>query len=98
MKQDKVNIQVRQAIAANIRACRKATGMNQGEFAQMISLNRGYLSGIENGKENVSVDVLVKIAEGLDVPLTTLFTGLDKNPPRLVDYAHIKLPHVKDDK
>lgn len=48
----------------------------------MIGMNRTYLSDLENEKGNVTVDILVKIADGLDVPITALFAGLEDAPPR----------------
>ena len=39
------------------------------------------LNQLINGKHNFTLDMLVKIADGLDVPLADLFVGLDELPP-----------------
>lgn len=56
-------------------------GLSQSGFAAMISVDRPNLNQLINGKHNFTLDTLVKIADGLDVPLSTIFAGLDKLPP-----------------
>ena len=48
----------------------------------MINLDRTYLSQIENGKGNVTINILIKIADGLDCPITALFDGCETDAPR----------------
>ena len=50
-------------------------------------MDRSHLNQLIGGKSNVTLDVLVKIADGLGVPLTDLFFGLGDVPPhQLVEY------------
>lgn len=65
---------VRQTVGRNARALREARGMSQKCFAEMIGVNRAYYNRVELGLRNISMDLLVKIASGLDVPLTWLFS------------------------
>lgn len=65
---------VRQTVGRNARALREARGMSQSCFAEMIGVNRAYYNRVELGLRNISMDLLVKIASGLDVPLTRLFS------------------------
>lgn len=44
-----------------------------GQFAYMIGINRLTLRKIERGDANPRLDILLKIAHGLNVPLSTLF-------------------------
>ena len=62
---------------ARIRALRKDRGYSQYKFSDMIGMDRTYLIGVEKGRRNVSIDNLIKIAEGLDVRLSTLFESVD---------------------
>ena len=62
----------------------------------MVDIDRSYLCKVENGEANVTVDYLVKIANGYDVPITFFFAGMDDNPPRkltkeAIEYASVKL-------
>lgn len=87
---------VRLVVADNIRALRDECGHSQAQFAEMISVNRSYLNQIELGKENISVDILVKIADGLDKPIIDFLVGLDAEPPHKLAtrilYSSAKLP------
>lgn len=82
MKHDEVSVIVRQIVADNIRSFRNECGHSQAKFAEMINVNRSYLNQIELAKENVSLDILVKIADGLDRPIADFFKGLESCPPR----------------
>ena len=76
---------VRTVIGINVGAIREQRGISQSKFAETISVDRSYYNQLERGKENVTVDILVKIADGLDVPLTYLLAGLQEEPPYELD-------------
>ena len=63
----------RQLLARNLRAKRLAQGLSQEAFAAVCGLHRTYISDIERGERNVSVDNLEKIALALHCPLGDLF-------------------------
>ena len=96
MKRDAASNLVRHVIGFNIRSLRERQKHSQTQFAKMVGVNRSYLNQIEQGKMNASVDVLVKIADGLDVPLPDLFNGLEScapnRLPRDVTYSAIQFP------
>ena len=56
----------------NIRACRSAAGLTLEQLAERADLSWPYLSEIERGKENISLDKLARIAQALSVKLTKL--------------------------
>jgi transcriptional regulator with XRE-family HTH domain len=59
-----------------VRELRQATGLSQEAFADRCGLDRTYISGIERGKRNVSLENLKVLAEALDVTLSGLLEGL----------------------
>lgn len=63
----------RERLGRNIRILRVKRGLSLRVFGQMIGVDYAYLSNIETGKANASVDVLQKIAEGLGVDIRDLF-------------------------
>lgn len=99
MAHDDASNLVKRRIGRNIRTMREATGQSQTQFAQMVGINRSYYSRIENGKMNQSLNILVKIADGLDVPFAELFDGLGDCPPHElkpdIAYAVVKVPKKK---
>lgn len=42
----------------------------------MIDMNRTYFSEVEKGKRNISLDNLIKIADGLNIGLEDLFRDM----------------------
>lgn len=50
-----------------IRAARKATGMSQEAFADLIEIDRSHMGKIERGERNLSLLNLKRIADGLGV-------------------------------
>lgn len=63
-------------IGKRIRELRQKTGLSQEKFALKIGMDRTYFASVENGKRNIAVVNLEKIANGLGVSLSELFRGL----------------------
>lgn len=61
---------------ARVKELRIATGLSQEKFALKIDMDRTYYSAVENGKHNVSLKNIEKIAKGLGIELFTLFVGI----------------------
>lgn len=55
-----------------IRTRREAEEISLRKFALMIEMNYTYLYKIERGEGNPSIEILMKIAEGLNVPVRDL--------------------------
>lgn len=52
---------------------RSKTGLSQEKFAAKVGLDRTYYASVENGKRNISLINIAKIAKGLNVSLVELF-------------------------
>ena len=63
----------RQLLAKNLRALRRRSGCSQEELADLAGLHRTYLSQVERGIVNVTVDNLQRLADVLDVDVAALF-------------------------
>jgi transcriptional regulator with XRE-family HTH domain len=59
-------------VGKNIRACRTHAGLTLEQLAEKADLSWPYLSEIERGRENISLDKLVRLAQALKVKLTKL--------------------------
>ena len=59
-----------------VQELRKAKGLSQEAFAAECGLDRTYISGIERGKRNVSLENLRVIANAMGITLSRLFEGL----------------------
>ena len=71
MKEEYKNLY--QQFGLNVVYYRKKKRLSQTQLAEMVDIHRTYVSSIELGKVSVSFDVLFKLAEILDVPVSKLF-------------------------
>ncbi len=75
-------------IGAYVRALREQRGLSLEALAAQADISYQYLSGVETGKQNFSVQVLEALARALDLPIRTLMVGAydlaaGAAPPRL---------------
>ncbi|MCZ4301351.1 helix-turn-helix domain-containing protein [Microbacterium oxydans] len=66
----------RAAFGARVRELRNEKGWSQEDFAHRANLDRTYVSGIERGTRNPTLDIIHRLAETLDVSPSALFVGL----------------------
>lgn len=61
-----------------IRARREALKISQEAFADELNVHRTYYGAVELGKQNLTLRSVARIAEGLGVPVSSLFVEADK--------------------
>lgn len=60
-------------IAHNIKIERAIKSITQAKLAEMIGVHEKYIGVIEGGKQNITLKTLNKIANSLNVDISTLF-------------------------
>lgn len=60
-------MKLRIVVGENIRALREGVGLAQDELAHRAEIHPTYLSGVETGKRNITLNVLERIAKALGV-------------------------------
>jgi transcriptional regulator with XRE-family HTH domain len=60
-------------IGLRIKELRKHEGLSQEKLAGEMNISSKYLSNIERGKENPTLDTFMKIADGLHIELSEIF-------------------------
>lgn len=63
----------RTAFGARLRELRTDLGWSQEEFAHRANLDRTYVSGVERGVRNPTLDVITRLADTLEVEVADLF-------------------------
>ncbi len=53
------------------------TGLTQDEFAKKLNLDRTYISRVESGKQNLTIETLNMMCGGLGVSLKEFFNSLE---------------------
>jgi len=61
-----------QKFGKRVRKARKAKGFSQEELAHEAESNRTYISDVERGTRNPSIEVVERIALALDVTIGSL--------------------------
>lgn len=57
---------------------RKEKGYSQEAFANEAGIDRRYMSDIENGKRNISIDILDRVCNKLGVKISEFFVEVEK--------------------
>lgn len=72
-----VDSNLQQKFGKRIRGKREAFGLSQEAYALLCDLDRTYVSGIERGVRNPTLQVLKILAHGLDTTIADLVDGID---------------------
>lgn len=70
-------MELQKQVGIEIVKRRKELGISQDELAQRSGICRRYVSDIENGTRQVSINVLKSLTDQLDWTLTTLFSKVE---------------------
>jgi len=68
-----VKLTLRKKFGQKVTALRKEAGISQEALADRCGLARSYMSRIERGNANPSLDAIEILAGGLKVPINRLF-------------------------
>jgi len=66
-------MEAKRGLGRRIKALRKQAGLTQEGLAERVGLNPKYISGIERGRENPTLDTLLRLARELGAPPVELF-------------------------
>ncbi len=70
---DHTSMSLRNDFGANVRHIRERKGWSQDLLSEVSDLHRTYISGIERGVRNPTIDIIERLAEALDVRPSELF-------------------------
>ena len=56
-----------QKFGENMKKIRLEKGMSQGDICRSLGLDRAYISNVENGKQNLTISTMEKVAKALEV-------------------------------
>ena len=67
---------LRKTLGARVRQLRRDAGVSQEDFADNCGFARSYMSRIERGTANLSLDAIQRLAEAFGITVEELFKGL----------------------
>lgn len=65
--------ELRRRLGLRIREVRRARGLTQEELAERVGISPRYLSRVEVGQQNPSIQTVAQLATALDIELSELF-------------------------
>lgn len=68
---------IQEIFGACVRQFRTGTGLSQEKFSLKIGMDRTYFASVESGRRNISLENIKKIADGLELSLSDLFSAVD---------------------
>lgn len=69
----KIHKQAKTRLGKNVRRCRHAAGLSQEEVGLRIGLGQGYISHIESGQHNPTLETIAELASALGTSIDNLF-------------------------
>lgn len=72
MKKSKTQLSMREIFGQNLRRARRLKDISQEELALRSELSRTYVSEVERGIRNVSIDNMDILSQALGIPLSEL--------------------------
>ena len=60
-------------VGKRVKELRNKLGVSQEEFADMVGLDRTYITSVECGKRNISIVNIEKLAKTLNISLSEFF-------------------------
>jgi len=64
--------QISKQLGQNIKQIRLRRKMTQGDICRKLDMDRSYMSAIENGKKNITIQQLERLAQALDISVDKL--------------------------
>lgn len=81
-------------IGGRIKSERKSSKLSQEELAEKLNISISFQSRMERGATKISLDMLGRISEALNIPLSQLTTGVADSSGHFLDE---ELSSVTDD-
>ena len=67
---------IKKKFGDRIRKLRLKSNLSQEKLGLLIDMDRTYLTSVENGKRNISLENIAKIANGFNITIEELFKGM----------------------
>ena len=88
---------LKKMIGARIQKLRKQKGLTQDELSEKVNISSKYLSSIERGKENPTLNTFISIAEELSVDIGDFFTEIQIEDPKITKEMILSLVDEADE-
>lgn len=73
-------MKIQEHLGLRIKFLRNERKWSQEDLALEANINKNYISDLENGRRNPSLDILERIARAFGISLEELFKGIESIP------------------
>ena len=80
---------IRQIFIQNLKYYRKQAGLTQEKLAEIIEMSTSYIGDMEARERFPSAETIDKIAEALNIPVSTLFN--ERGSPQATQNTFVKI-------
>ena len=87
----------KQMLGARIKNIRNKKGLTQEQLSEKMEINPKYLSSIERGNENPTLNTLIKLSESLEVDSGEIFSHIQIEDPEERKFMITSLLDQADD-
>lgn len=70
---------IKEKIGKRIKSIREIQGISQKDLAYSADLDRSYIASVENGRRNISIVNIEKIASAMKITISEFFAGKEFN-------------------
>lgn len=81
-------------VGQRIRAARKRRGLSQSELGELTGVSSAYISYLENGERNMSVEIFIEIVNALNISADELL--IDNVPNKIRSTSQEMLTLLSD--
>jgi transcriptional regulator with XRE-family HTH domain len=68
---------IRKRFGKRVKELRQAKGLSHEELAHLAGLDRTYISDIEKGESDISIEIIQKLSIAFKINISNLFSGLE---------------------
>ena len=68
---------IRKRFGKKIKELRQARGLSQKELADLVEQDISYISGIEKGESDISIEMIQKFSIAFKINISDIFEGLE---------------------
>lgn len=84
-------------ISESIRERRESKGISQEQLAHLAEVSRNYISEIERGKRNVTIESLQRITTALDCTLSDFFLKIEHSDAPVISKTLQRIKEAEQD-
>ena len=70
---------LQKSLGITLKALRAEKGVSQEKLALSTGIDRRYMSDIENGRRNISLEIIEKLAEYFDMKVSEFVRKIEEN-------------------